>query len=213
MARRIAQALRPMAKHYTLGAIKGGTFALPPSQSRSSRVPRSSRCHMCKLRSLCLGASTVPALACALAALPSALAEPGQPLDQRKAIYAPWSPEQMAQRRKEYGLIGPGTTKPVPPPAFPSYLKKPESVEQLMPQARAAVRQTGGRTPLGLVERGKHLLIVVGEVRDSVPNMMVQEAIRRALEERGVKCTILTMWEVLGMSETEFMEFRKAVRT
>ena len=28
-----------------------------------------------------------------------------------------------------------------------------------MPQARAAVRQTGGRTPLGLVQPGKHLLI------------------------------------------------------
>ena len=35
-----------------------------------------------------------------------------------------------------------------------------------MPQARAAVRQTGGRTPLGLVLPGKTLLIVVGEIRE-----------------------------------------------
>ena len=76
-------------------------------------------------------------------------------LDQRKALYAPWSPDQMAQRRKEQGLKGPGTTKTVPAPAFPSYLKKPNSVEELMPQARAAARQTGGRTPLGLALPGK----------------------------------------------------------
>jgi hypothetical protein len=153
------------------------------------------------------------AIGCSIVALLDATrAEPGQPLEQRKAKYAPWSPDQMAQRRKEQGLIGPGTTKPVPPPAFPSYLKKPDSIEQLMPQARAAVRQTGGRTPLGLVEPGKHLLIVVGEIRDSRPNMMVQEAIKRALEERGVKCTILTIWEVLGLTEQEYLEFRSGVR-
>src|SRR6478672_5824794 len=99
-----------------------------------------------------------------------AVAEKSQPLEVRKALYAPWSPDQMAQRRKDYGLIGPGTSKPVPPPAFPSYLKKPDSIEQLMPQARAAVRQTGGRTPLGLVDAGKTALIVVGELRDSKPS-------------------------------------------
>jgi hypothetical protein len=143
----------------------------------------------------------------------AALAQTGQPIDQRKALYAPWSPDQMVQRRTEYGLIGPGTTRPVPPPAFPSYLKKPDSVEALMPQARAAVRQTGGRTPLGLVLPGKHVLIVVGEIRDSQPDMMVQEAIRRAFEERGVKCTILTTWDTLGLSEQEYMEFREGIRT
>ena len=160
------------------------------------------------------GGLVATAILGAMVALPDAtFAQSTQPLDQRKALYAPWSPDQMAQRRKDFGLVGPGTTKPVPPPAFPSYLKKPDSIEQLMPQARAAVRQTGGRTPLGLVQPGKHLLIVVGEVRDSRPNMMVQEAIKRALEERGIKCTILTMWEVLGFTEQEFLDFRTAVRT
>jgi hypothetical protein len=41
-----------------------------------------------------------------------ASAQNSQPVDQRKATYAPWSPDQMAQRRKEFGLIGPGATKP-----------------------------------------------------------------------------------------------------
>src|SRR5262244_3127459 len=156
----------------------------------------------------------IAGLAGMLAPLPPvAHADKSQPLDQRGAIYAPWSPDQMAQRRKEYGLIGPGPTKPVPPPAFPSYLKKPDSIEALMPQARAAVRQTGGRSALGLVEPGKTALIIVGELRDSKPDMMVQAAIKRAYEERGVKCTILTVWDLLGLSEQEYLEFREGIRT
>ena len=113
-----------------------------------------------------LGIATVAAVAGAL--LPaSTIAQPGQPIEKRKAVYEPWSPDQMKQRRKELGLIGPGTDRPVTPPAFPSYLKKPDNVDALMPQARAAVRQTGGRTPFGLIEPGKTVLIVVGELRDS----------------------------------------------
>src|SRR5829696_9710431 len=140
------------------------------------------------------------------------IAQNSPSLDQRKAAYAPWSPDQMAQRRKDYGLIGPGTNKPVPPPAFPSYLKKPDSIEQLMPQARAAVRQTGGRSALGLVDPGKTVLVVVGELRDSPPNMMVQEAMKRAAEERGVKPIVLTTWELLGLTEQEYNELRSGVR-
>src|SRR5262244_4232801 len=126
-----------------------------------------------------LGAEAAMAAVAAILALPDTiLAQNILTLDQRKALYAPWSPDQMAQRRKEFGLIGPGTTKPVPPPAFPSYLKKPDSVDALMPQARAAVRQTGGRSALGLIEPGKTALIIVGELRDSRPDMLVQEAIK-----------------------------------
>jgi hypothetical protein len=153
-------------------------------------------------------------VATAITALPQAsFADKSQPLTERKALYAPWSPDQMAQRRKDLGLIGPGTTKAIPSPAFPSYLKQPDSIEQLMPQARAAVRQTGGRSALGLVDPGKTVLIVVGELRDSRPNMMVQEAMKRAAEERGVKAIILTTWELLGLNEQEYNELRTGVRT
>lgn len=137
---------------------------------------------------------------------------PKQSLEQRKAVYAPWDPAKMTERRKEQGLKGPGTAKPVPPPAFPSYLKAPGSVEELMPQARAAARQTGGRTPLGLALPGKNMVIFVGEVRDAWPNMLVQEAIRRALEERGVKTQIVTMWDVMGISESDFKAVKAALR-
>ena len=150
-----------------------------------------------------------------LAGSPSrpALADKSQPIAERKTLYAPWNPADMAKRRKEQGLIGPGTTAPFPEPSFPSYLKKPDTIDKLMPAARSASRQTGGRTPLGLVESGKQLLIVVGEIRDTKPNMMVQEAIKRAMEERGVKTTVLTIWELLGLTEKEYYEFRDGVRT
>src|ERR671925_124575 len=42
-----------------------------------------------------------------------------------------------------------------PPPRFPSYVRPPKNIEDVMPFARAAVRQTGGRTPLGLGGKGQ----------------------------------------------------------
>jgi hypothetical protein len=142
----------------------------------------------------------------------SAWAQSGAPLNDRKAVYAPWAPDQMAARRKQQGLVGPGATKPFPTPSFPSYLRKPTSIEELMPQARAAVRQTGGRTPLGLVLPGKTVLIVVGEIREARPNMMVQEAITRAMAERGAKAIVLPTWELLGVSEDDYIKVRTALR-
>jgi hypothetical protein len=68
-----------------------------------------------------------------------------------------------------------------PAPRFPSYLKPPKSIDDVMPFARAAVRQTGGRTPLGLVEKGMTALIVAEVGADP----MVMEAIKKAYEERG----------------------------
>ncbi len=156
---------------------------------------------------------------CALVALglaatftTNAHAQASAPLEQRKAFYAPWNPADMPQRRKEQGLIGPGPQAAVTAPAFPSYLKKPTSIEELMPQARAAVRQSGGRTPLGLVLPGKTLLIVVGEIREPRPNMMVQEALKRAIEERGAKAVVVTTWDLLGVTEEEYVKVRTALR-
>src|SRR4051794_2867658 len=164
-------------------------------------------------KAIALAATSLLVVGAALQTIPAALADKDQPIDQRRAVYAPWSPDQMPQRRKEQGLVGPGPAHPFPAPAFPSYLKKPDSIEALMPQARAAVRQTGGRTGLGLIDPGKTVLIVVGELRDTRPDMMVQEAMKRALEERGVKAIVLTMWEILGITEQNYTELRGGVRT
>ena len=50
-----------------------------------------------------------------------------------------------------------------PEARFPSYLQKPQSIEEIMPYAQSAVRQTGGRTPLGQIEPGKTVALFSGE--------------------------------------------------
>ena len=94
------------------------------------------------------------------------------------------------------------------PPRFPSYLKPPKSIDDVMPFARAAVRQTGGRTPLGLVEKGMSVLIVT-EVR---ADPMVMQAIKRAYEERGVKVYLASEHELLGVNKEEAIKAIGATR-
>jgi len=79
-----------------------------------------------------------------------------------------------------------------PEPRFPSYLRPPKSVEDVMPFARAAVRQTGGRTPLGRVNKGSTVLLVT----DVAAEPIVLQAIKRALEERGIKVEIVPEYEL-----------------
>src|SRR5262245_62516919 len=82
-----------------------------------------------------------------------------------------------------------------PAPRFPSYVRPPKSIEDVMPFARAAVRQTGGRTPLGLVEQGQTVVIFTEPAADE----MVMQAIKRAYEERGVKIQIVPEYKLWGV--------------
>ena len=95
-----------------------------------------------------------------------------------------------------------------PPPRFPSYLKPPKSIDDVMPFARAAVRQTGGRTPLGLVEKGSATLIVSEVAADP----MIMQAIKRAFEERGVKVYIVAENELLGVTRDDAVKAMQATR-
>ncbi len=92
------------------------------------------------------------------------------------------------------------------PPRFPSYLRPPKTIEDVMPFARAAVRQTGGRTPLGLVEKGMAALIVSEASADD----MVMQAIKRAYEERGVKVYIVPEYELAGVKREDAVNAIKA---
>jgi hypothetical protein len=93
-----------------------------------------------------------------------------------------------------------------PPPRFPSYVKPPKSIEDVMPFARAAVRQTGGRTPLGLVEKGQTVAIITEPAAED----MVIQAIRRAYEERGVKVQVVPEHQLLGVTKEEALRAVKA---
>ncbi|HET8564026.1 MAG TPA: hypothetical protein VFM35_09160, partial [Candidatus Binatia bacterium] len=94
-----------------------------------------------------------------------------------------------------------------PEPRFPSYVKPPKSIDDVLPFARAAVRQTGGRTPLGLVEKGTVLIIV-----DATAEEMVMQAIKRAYEERGVKVQIVPEYELVGITKEEARKAKEATR-
>src|SRR5918994_4646785 len=88
-------------------------------------------------------------------------------------------------------LLGAAESSKYSAPRFPSYVKPPKTIEDVLPFARAAVRQTGGRTPLGLVEKGTVLIVT-----DSTAEEMALRAIRRAYEERGVKVQIVPEYDL-----------------
>ncbi len=99
-----------------------------------------------------------------------------------------------------------------PAPRFPAYLRSVTTVGPLMPSARLAARQIAGRTPLGLTRRGEHLAIVVPDEQEP----LVLEAVKRALEERGVKVTVLRSYEMSGLTEAQGkanMEVRRKTLT
>lgn len=87
-----------------------------------------------------------------------------------------------------------------PNPRYPAYLKPPKSVEDLMPAAREAVRQTAGKTPLGLAKSGQH----IGVISTYGGDLMVKQALVRAYAERGVTADFLWHSEALGYTDEEF---------
>jgi hypothetical protein len=105
-------------------------------------------------------------------------------------------------------LAGAAENAKYPPPRFPSYLRPTKTIEEIMPFARAAVRQTGGRTPLGLVEKGMTVAIFTEPSAED----MVMQAIKRAYEERGVKVEIVPEHQLLGVTKEEGLKGVKASR-
>jgi hypothetical protein len=120
-------------------------------------------------------------------------------IEDRNLVFAPWDPADMDELRREVGLIGPGISTPFPEARFPGYLKTPENIEELMPQARYAVQQKGGRVPLGLAEPGDIVLIPLPHHADP----LVQEAITRAFNERRVDVRFIYEYELAGISRED----------
>ena len=125
---------------------------------------------------------------------------------ERNQVYAPWDPADMDKLRKQVGLIGPGPRTALPRARFPSYLKKPTTIEEMMPQALAAVAQKGGRTPLGIAEPGDVVLIVVPYNADP----LIQEAMIKAFATRKVDARILYENELVGVSKEDMQALDEA---
>ena len=88
-----------------------------------------------------------------------------------------------------------------PAPRWPSYFKTPRSVEDLMPAARALVRNTSGfqGKGMGILKEGESVLLVPTASADP----MVVDAIKRALVERKVTPYIKYTYEFLGQSQED----------
>src|SRR5947199_5851712 len=83
-----------------------------------------------------------------------------------------------------------------PAPRWPSYFKPPKTVDDLMPAARALVRNQSGLQGkgMGIVAAGESVLIVANNDADP----MGMDAIRRALVERKVTPHIKFVYEMSG---------------
>jgi hypothetical protein len=94
-----------------------------------------------------------------------------------------------------------------PEPRFPSYLKQPKSVDDLMPNARAFVLIKQGNQGYGMgnFKSGDTLLIVPDATAEPLP----LGAVQRALEERGIKVIVRTEAEMVGLTSADADEYRR----
>jgi len=93
-------------------------------------------------------------------------------------------------------------------PRYPKYLRTVSTVEPLMAPARLAARQIGGRTPLGLIKSGEHVLLVVPDAQDK----LVLDAVKRALEERSIRVSVVYNYQLQGLTEQQARENRAALK-
>ncbi len=111
------------------------------------------------------------------------------------ALLAVWSATGQGQKAS-------GPSSGYLEPRYPDYLVKPvTSVEELMPNARALVRNRVGIMGLGLgaLKSGETVLIVTTVSSDDI----VVEAVRRALQERSVKVEIVPDYKLVNVSRED----------
>src|SRR5947209_16005465 len=96
---------------------------------------------------------------------------------------------------------GAGPNEKYPEPRWPSYFKPPKTVDDLMPAARALVRNQSGLQGkgMGILAAGESVLIVTNNDADP----MVIDAIRRALVERKVNPHIKFVYEMSGETKEQ----------
>ena len=99
-----------------------------------------------------------------------------------------------------------------PEPRWPSYFKPPQSVDDLMPAARALVRNRSGLqgNGLGILKDGDSVLLVVRNL-DAEP--MVLEAVTRALGERDITPHVKFAYELIGQTRELIGAKRRRLET
>src|SRR6184192_996920 len=96
---------------------------------------------------------------------------------------------------------GAAANEKFPEPRWPSYFKPPKSVDDLMPAARALVRNQSGLQGkgMGILQPGESVLIVANNDADP----MVLDSIKRALVERKITPHIKYTYELTGQTKEQ----------
>jgi hypothetical protein len=113
--------------------------------------------------------------------------------------------------QKAEAPAGPGASIEYPEPRFPSYLKTPASIEEILPHVRPLVRNKVGfqGNGLGIAKPGETVAFILAPTAED----MIVEAVKRAMEERGVKVNLVHEYEVVGVSKDDAIAYEKARRT
>jgi hypothetical protein len=95
-----------------------------------------------------------------------------------------------------------------PEPRFPSYLKPPTSIEEVLPHVRPLVRNKAGfqGAGFGIVKPGETIALILQITAEP----MIVEAVKRALEERGVHVNLVPEHELVGVSREDALAYRRA---
>jgi hypothetical protein len=98
-----------------------------------------------------------------------------------------------------------------PEPRFPSYLKPPATLEDVLPHVRPLARNKIGfqGNGLGIAQAGDTVAFILPATAED----MIVQAVKRAMEERGVKVNLVPEYEVAGVSREDAAAFEKARRT
>ena len=89
-----------------------------------------------------------------------------------------------------------------PEPRFPSYLRPPASIEEVLPHVRPLARNKIGfqGNGLGIAQAGDTVAFILPATAED----MIVRAVKRAMEERGVKVNLVPEYEVAGVSNEYF---------
>src|SRR5262245_12172636 len=98
-----------------------------------------------------------------------------------------------------------------PGPRFPSYLKPPGSVDEVLPHVRPLARNKIGfqGNGLGIAQSGDTVAFILPATAED----MIVQAVKKAMEERGVKVNLVPEYEVAGVSRDVAAAYEKARRT
>src|SRR2546425_2285 len=98
-----------------------------------------------------------------------------------------------------------------PEPRYPSYLKPPSTIDEVLPHVRPLARNTFGfqGNGLGIAQSGETVAFILAPTAED----MIVQAVKKAMVERGVTVNLVPEYEVAGVSKADAAAFGKARRT